>query len=50
MTAVLVLGAFGVLLTSGVRWAAAPLLHANPASGAGETGQAAVGIGITVYS
>ena len=50
MTAVLVLGAFGVLLSSGVRWAAAPVLQADPASDAGETGHAAVGIGITVYS
>jgi hypothetical protein len=46
MTAVLVLGAFYVLLATGARWAAAPLLHADPA--AGETGHAAAGF--SVYS
>jgi hypothetical protein len=48
--AVLVLSAFCVLLTAGVLWAAVPLLHPSPDLDTGETGHAAVGIGLTLYS
>ena len=50
VTALVLLGAFGVLLSAGVLWAAAPLLARPIASDADETGHAAVGGGFTVYS
>jgi len=42
MSVVLVLGAFCVLLTAGVLWAATPLLHPARDRDAGETGHTAV--------
>jgi hypothetical protein len=50
MTAVLVLGAFAVRLTAGVLWAAAPKLQPARGRAAGQTGYAAIGIGVTIYS
>ncbi len=54
MTAVLVLGAFGVLLTGGALWAAAPLLHPAGYRTSDDTWHAAVEAGLcrgsTIYS
>ena len=49
MTVVLVLGAL-VLMTAGVLWAAAPKLQPARGRDSGEAGQAAIGIGFTIYS